>query len=347
RVFVPGNRYPENEQLWQFYGQVLDGVKAFPGVRSAAGVLSLPISQGVGAELSFIVRGKQYEEGNEPVAGYQAATAGYFETIGIPLLQGRTFTAEDRDGNPSVAVVSKAFADRIFPGEDPVGQQISWSDDTEAPDFTWTTIVGVVGNTMHNGLDGVPRSEIYQPFEQEPWPFFTLVIDAESPEALAAPLRRVVMEADPLQPVTHIATMRGLLHDSLARRRFNMILMSLFAALSLLLAAVGLYGVLSYTVAQRGREIGIRMALGADAGRVVGQFLQEGVRLLGHGIVIGILGALALTWLTSSLVHGIRVLDPASFAGGVIALGLIALLACWLPALRAARTDPMTTLRRE
>ncbi len=348
RVFVPANKYPENEQLWQFYGRVLERVRALPGVRSAAGVLSLPINQGIGAELTFIIEGRPTEPGAEPVAGYQSATAGYFESIGLPLLQGRTFTAEDRVGSPLVAVVSKACADAIFPGEDPVGRHISWNDNTEDPDFEWVTIVGVVGNTLHQGLDSEPRSEVYQPFEQNPWPFLTLVIDtAGRPEALTTPLRRAVMEVDPLQPVTHIRTLRDVLHTSLARRRFNMILMSLFAGLALLLAAVGLYGVLSYTVAQRGREIGIRMALGADTMRVVTQFVREGIRLSALGLGIGLVAALALGRLIGGLVHGIPTFDPLSFSGGVVVLAAVALLASWLPARRAARADPMVTLRRE
>ncbi len=348
RVFVPANKYAEDSQVRQFYRQVIERVRALPGVRSAAGVMSLPVSHGVDADLSFIIEGRPTETGANPVSGYQTATDGYFETIGLPVLRGRSFAADDRDGSLPVAVVSKAFADKFFPGEDPVGKHISWNDDANAEDFRWVTIVGVVGNSLHYGLDGAPRAEAYQPFDQAPWPFMSLVIAGDGqPASLAPALRRAVMEVDPLQPVTHIRTLSEILHGSLGRRRFNMVLMSIFAGMALLLAAVGLYGVLSYVVAQRRREIGIRMALGADAARVAGHILQEGARPVLLGAGIGFLGSLALSRLIAGLVHGIPALDPVSFACAVLVLVAACLLAVWLPARRAAGMDPITTLRSE
>jgi putative ABC transport system permease protein len=347
RLYIPSTKYAEEEEVRGFYRQALERIRALPGVDSAVGVMSLPVSPGISGNLTFIIEGRSFEPGNEPVAGYQAATEGYFETIGLPLLCGRTFTRQDHQESPPVGILSAAAAERFFPGESPLGKRISFNDDQEDPNFQWMTIVGVVGNTLHYGLDQEPRVEIYQPFDQSPWPFMTLVMTTGgNPELLAAPLRRAVTEIDAEQPVSQIRTLREVLHESLARRRFNMAVMSIFAGLALLMAGVGLYSVLSYAVAQQSREIGIRMALGADRYRIIGQVLAAGARPVLLGLAIGTIGAIACTRMISGLIHGIPSLDPIAFTAGLLVLCTISLVAAAVPAIRASRVDPMVSLHR-
>jgi putative ABC transport system permease protein len=348
RLFIPSTKYAEDDEVREFYRESLRRIRDLPGVRSAAGTLSLPISAGINGDLIFIIDGRSFEEGNEPVAGYQAATDGYFETIGIPLKRGRTFTSADRNGSPLVAILSEAAAEQFFPGEDPIGERISWSGDTQDPEFEWVTIVGVVGNTLHNGLDTTPRSEIYQPFDQAPLPFLTLVIRTQAnPEAMTTTLRRTVMEIDPEQPLVQIRTLNEVLHESLARRRFNMVVMSVFAGLALLMAAVGLYGVLSYAVAQRGREIGIRMALGATSWRIIRQVVEEGAPPVLMGLGVGVMASLGFSKLIAGLVHGIPPLDPVAFTLGALVLCLMSVIASMMPAVRATQVNPVDSLRQE
>ena len=347
RVNVPGGRVPDADALRVLQSQILERVRRIPGVASAAAILSLPIDPGITGHLTFTIEGRASEEGNEPTAGYQLASDGYFATMGIPVLRGRSFTAADGPHDAPVAVVSKAFADRFFPHEDALGKRIAW-DDPDDPDFAWSTIVGIVGNVKLDGLDAGPRVEAYRPMAQAPLPFMTLVLKTTLPPAtLADPLRRAVMEVSPSQPVERIRTMGQILHDSLARRRFTMLMLCLFAGLALTLAAVGLYGVMSFSVAQRSREIGIRMALGATTVRVHGMVIREAALLLGAGLLAGVAGTLALGRLLEGLLFHVTPSDPLALAAGALIVTAAALAAAWIPAQRATRTDPMAVLRGE
>jgi putative ABC transport system permease protein len=228
-----------------------------------------------------------------------------------------------------------------------IGKRVVFGD-PEAEDVEWITIVGVVGNTRQFGLDQPPRPEIYQPYLQGSLPYMTLVVKSGlDTGALTTAVRRAVMEVDPEQPLAAVATLEQVLFNSVGSRRFNMMLLGVFAVAALVLAAVGLYGVLSFSVAQRSNEIGIRMALGANASGVVGGVMREGVGLTLTGLAIGTVGALALTRLMSSMIHGVSATDPATFAAGVTLLVAMAALASGAPALRAARLDPMRVLRSE
>jgi putative ABC transport system permease protein len=344
RINVPGTRFLDEGALRTFQRSVLERVRSLPGVASAGTVLSLPIDPGITGNLSFALEGRTFEPGNEPTAGYQLASEDYFRTIGIPVLRGRTFSAADGPNSEPVALISKAFAERYFPDQDPLGQRITWSD-PEDPDTVWSTIVGVVGNTRLEGLDSMPRIEAYQPMAQAPLPFMTLVLQATVPaDTLVEPLRQAVMELSPSQPVEQIMTMDEILHDSLATRRISMILLWVFAGIAVTLAAVGLFGVISFSVSQRAREVGIRMAMGASSGRIRGLVLREAGRLLAVGLVFGAMASAVLARLLSSLLFQVRPMDPVSFATAAAIVALATLVAAWVPAWRAARRNPMAVL---
>jgi len=334
-----------DDEIRVFQNEILDRSRSLPGVIRAGAVLSLPIGVGVSARTTYSVEGRVIERGTEPTAGLQAASPGYFKTIGLPVLRGRGFTAEDRADSPPVAVVSETFAKQIFADEDPIGKRIG-TGNPEEDGFQWLTVVGIVGDTRYDGLDDQPRSEAYQPFAQAPWPYMTLVLRSSvEPMTLADPLRQVVMEVKPNQPVAGIASMDQLMERSLVRRRDSARLVGIFACLALVLAAIGLYGVMSFSVATRTREIGIRMAIGATKNDIVRLVLGDGGKLLGVGLVVGATFAVLLGRLIRGVLHGVPPTDPGVFviAAGVLALS--ALLAMLLPARRAARVEPASSLR--
>ncbi|UCG89123.1 MAG: ABC transporter permease [Gemmatimonadota bacterium] len=348
RVWIPAAKYQEDDDIITFYRETLDRVNTIPGVRSAGAVLSLPVNSGINGTFTFSIEGRVPEDdADSPAAGFQVASSDYLTTIGIPLLRGRWFTDADDSQAPNVVVINQALADRYWPDEDPVGKRLTWGN-AEGEDPDWATVVGIIGNTRHFGLDEPPRLEIYQPYLQGSLPYLTLVVKSETdPITLTAAVRRAVMAVDPAQPVSAAATMEQVLFDSLGSRRFNMLLLVIFAVTALVLAAVGLYGVLSYTVSQRSNEIGIRMALGARTGAVIGRVMQEGIGLTALGLGIGVAGAVGLTRLMRSMIHGISATDPASFAIGATLLLLIAGLASLVPAFKASRVDPIQVLRTE
>ena len=347
RVWIPTSRYDEDVKVRNFYREVIDGVKRIPGVESAGAVLSLPVNSGINGSLSFTIEGRPVEPGYEPVSGYQLMSSDYFRTIGIPLLQGRTFTETDNEDAPMVAMINKALAVEMWPGENPIGQRVTWGD-AISDDVEYATIVGIVGTTRHSGLDEESRTEIYRPYSQAPMPFMTLVVKSKMEESsIVSALRSVVAEVDPGQPVIEAMMMDQVLSESLGQRRFNMLLLGLFAGAALLMAAVGLYGILSFSVTQRAREIGISMALGATTSHIVGNIVREGFRLILIGLVIGTFGAMVLTRLITSLIYGVNATDPITFILGILLMIVVALTASFLPALRASRVDPMIALRIE
>ncbi len=345
-IWVPEKRYPEGAQRAAFYRETLERVRSIPGVRSAAVVLSLPIGTAISGTFHFRIDGRPVAPQDEPAGGYQLASADYFGTLGIPLLRGRLLTEADDEDAPSVAVISQALADLYWPSEDPIGQRVTWDDPDE--DVDWVTIVGVVGNTHHRGLDKEERAEIYRPYSQAPLPFMTLVVRSDGDAAaLSEAVRRAVVEVDPEQPVFGLATMDQVLAESIGRQRFGMLVLGLFAASAMALAAIGLYGVLSYSVSQRANEIGIRMALGAGPERMIAQVVGNGLRLGAIGLAIGVVAAFGLTRLMSSLIFGVRPADPLAFALAIALLISVTLLASYVPARRAAGVDPNVVLRQE
>ena len=347
QLWLPGGVTPGDDEIRAFDDALLEKVRRLPGVVSAGAVLSLPVEQSIGARSGYSIEGREAEPGSEPVAGFQVASPGYFESLGIPVLRGRAFTDGDRPGSPPVMVVSEAFASRFFPGEDPIGRRIG--DGRPGEDgFQWSTIVGVVGDTPQSGLGSQPRVEAYKPLAQSPVPWITLVLKTSIPPAsLVGPLRRAVADVSPTQPVERVHTMAEILHESLSQERMHALLLGVFAALALLLAAVGLYGVMAFSVVSRSREIGIRIAVGAAPGDVVRLVLAYAGRLVAVGVAAGCAGGLVAGRLLRSFLFRVPALDLPSFAAAAATLSLVALLASLLPVRRALNTDPLTSLRSE
>ncbi|MFC1628162.1 ABC transporter permease, partial [Gemmatimonadota bacterium] len=347
RVWIPESRYGEDALVTGFYREVIERMDARPEVEGAAAVLSLPIDPGISGTLSFSIQDRPSEPGQDPVCGFQLVSADYFRIMGIPLLSGRMLERTDNENGPQVAVINQALAEELWSGDNPLGKQVTWGDPS-SDEVEWVEIVGIVGNTRFESLDSEPRSEIFRPISQSPMPFLTIVIKSQAePEMVYVSLRQVVADIDADQPVTEMASMEEVLSTSLAQRRFNMQLLGLFALVALLMAAVGLYSVLSFSVAQRSGEIGVRVALGAGSWSVIGLIVRDGFRMVLFGLGAGIAGALLMRRLVSNMVYGVNALDPLTLLAGISLLAVIALLACLLPAWRAARIDPMVVLTRD
>ena len=281
-------------------------------------------------------------------------TPGHLDALGIRLLRGRFIDEHDTLGSQPVAVIDEELARLYFPGEDPIGQSFEGDPESGIPDYQ---IVGVVSHVKNYGLDspGPVQAEMYRARAQVPLKFQPLLSDrvtllvrtSGEPESMAAAVRRAVQEVDPNQPVYGVQTMEQVVSDSVASQKLSMLLLLLFAAVAVVLAAVGIYGVMSYAVAQRTHEIGVRMALGAQGGDVLRMVVRQGMLLVLAGVGVGLLGAVALTRLMSSLLYGVSATDPLTFAGVPLLLVVIALLACLVPARRATKVDPMEALRYE
>jgi putative ABC transport system permease protein len=346
-VVIPSTRYREPSQVAAFYRQVLERLESVPGIASAGAAFSLPLHMNVISNRGIVIEGRPDDGADGRAPGYQVVSHGYFRTLGIPLVRGRLFTHADDEEAPRVALINERLERHLWPGEDPIGRRITW-DDPDEGEVEWVTIVGVVADTVHESLAEGARPEVYRPYLQAPIRWMTFVVRGERDTAALAPaVRSVVQQVDPEQPVSGVRTMEQVIASSLDPRRFNMQLLGAFALVSLSLAGLGLYGVVSFSVSQRSREIGIRKALGAQAHTVIVQILREGLRLAAGGVVLGALAGLILTRLISSLVHGVSPVDPVSYGLAIVVLLGIALVACYLPAARASRVDPVAVLRQD
>jgi putative ABC transport system permease protein len=274
-------------------------------------------------------------------ADYRTASPGYFETMGIALVRGRVFDENDREGRPLVAVVSASLAQRVWPGRDPIGQHFS----IDAPEIT---VIGVANDVHSASLEAPPQPTVYVPYRQDPFPFMTVVLRTTAPvSAIGGAIREAIWRVDRDQPASAVHTMDEQLSNSLTRRRFSVTLLTAFGVTALALAAIGLYGVLAFIVAQRRREIGVRMALGASPRHVIADVLGQGLRLAVAGVAAGLVLALALTRLLSSMLYGTSATDVATFASVSLLLVVIAVGASVVPALRASRVDPLVALRED
>jgi putative ABC transport system permease protein len=279
-------------------------------------------------------------------ADMRAISPNYFRSMGIPVLRGRDFSETDGEQSVQVAIISESMATRFFPGEDPLGQRIKRGSSTS--DYPWATIVGIAADVKHSALEKQSRPHMYFSYPQSPFGYMALVVRASaSPESLSAAAQGAVWAVDKDQPVVNVKTMGQYLSTAVAAKRFNMTLLAAFAAVALVLAMVGIYGVLSYTVTQRTHEIGIRMALGAGQRDVLKLVFGQAIRLAVIGAGIGLAAAFALTRVMSSLLFGVTATDPLTFIAVPLVLVGVALGACFVPARRATKVDPMVALRYE
>jgi putative ABC transport system permease protein len=345
KMLLPGSRYGEAHQRITFFRQTLERVRSLPGVRSASAVSFLPFAD-LGAATSFLIVGQpEPPPGENHTTDVRVIDPDYFNTMGIQLLRGRTFTDQEATEARHVIIVNESLARNHFPDEDPLGKKLIVHMMNEPVP---SEIVGVVKDTKHAGLDKEPRAMVYWPHPELSYSGMALVIRSEQdPLSLAAAVQSEVQSIDRDQPIADIRTMEQLLAASIARSRFSMLLLTVFAAVALLLAGVGIYGVMSYTVTQRTHEMGIRMALGAQGLDVLRLVIGQGMAVALAGVTIGVAGAFALTRLMSSLLFNVSATDPFTFAGIAVLVAVVALLSCYVPARRASRVDPAVALRHE
>jgi putative ABC transport system permease protein len=345
---LSGPNYQKGSQLISFHDQLLDRVKALPGVEAAATTSSVPIAPDAEfARLGFAIEGQTPDPADRPVAFYNGVSPDYFRTMQIPVLRGRAFDEHDVRGSQGVAIVNETLARRYFPGEDPVGRRMTLNDDNPKEE-DWATIIAVVKDTKPRELAGEPVAEMYMPYAQQPEPGMALMLRTTGrPDAVAAAVRREVLALDPGQPVYSVRTLPAVMSEAVATPRFRTFLLGVFAALALVLAVVGIYGVMSYAVTQRTHEFGIRMALGAQGKDVLKLVVGHGMALALVGVLIGLAASFALTRVLAGLLYGVTPTDPVTFACVSLLLVAVALAACLIPARRAAKVDPMVALRYE
>ncbi|HYJ85536.1 MAG TPA: ABC transporter permease [Pyrinomonadaceae bacterium] len=345
-VRLPEAKYRDDAQMVSFFRRATERIRSLPGVSAVGMVNYLPLYGGLGARTGYTIEGRPAElPGDGPSTHVRVTDASYFSTMGIPLLRGRNFTDFETNEARHVVLISESMARQHFPGEDPIGKRVTIPM-SEKP--VPTEIVGIVGDVRYESLVEEPEPTVYMPHPELTYPFMTLVIRTPGdPSAIVPAVKRELNELDPDQPVSDVRTMSQVMADTVARARFNTLLLALFAGLATLLAAVGIFGVMNYSLTMRTREIGLRMALGAQPGKVVMLMLKQGLVLTLIGTAIGLAGALALTRLMSSLLFGVHTADPATFAVIVLLLMVVSLIACYLPARRAARIDPLIALRAE
>ena len=346
-VFPSPTRYPakEPEKLRAFIDRSVANLRAIPGVESAAAINFLPLT-GFWGPQEFSVEGfPPPRRGEEPSADNRIITPDYFSTMGVPLLRGRAFTAADGPDSPHVAVISASLAHRFWKEADPIGKRLNLGT-TEKPE--WWEIVGVTGDVHSFGVEEKAHDDLYRPFDQVYFPVIAFTVRTKGdPSQLIAAAKAAIWAENPQQPFYKITTMDTLAAESIALRRVNMLLLGVFSAIALVLAAVGIYGVLSYAVTLRTHEMGIRSALGAKPGDLLRLVLGDGMRLILIGLGIGLAAAFALTRAMASLLYGVAASDPSTFAVGVVVVVAAALAASYLPARRATKVDPMVALRYE
>ena len=344
-VWLPSAKYPKNADGIPFFNRMLERIQAIPGVEGAAVTSVLPVSANFDRR-TIEVEGQPKAPGEYPDIDNYMVSPDYLRVMSIPLLRGRALAVQDNADSPLVVLVSEAAARKFWPGEDAIGKRVRFYN-SSGEQRPWRTVVGLVQDVKQYGLDKEAPTAMYEPLAQFPTTAVTLVVrSAVEPATMIATIRREILGLDKDQAVFNIETMEQLVSDSMALRRFSMFLLGVFAALALLLAAVGIYGVLAQSVSQRTHEIGIRMALGAQTRDVLKLIVSQGMFLTLVGIAIGLLGAFALTRLLASLLFGVGATDPTTFLWIPILLGCVSFFACYVPARRAAKLDPIKALAR-
>ncbi len=347
QISLPPARYPKPEVRAAMFRDLLAKIAAIPGVRSADAGSTLPM---VGGNASnFVIEGRPVAvQGQQPFALWRVTTSGYFQTLGIPMRRGRGFTEQDSATAERVAVINERMARIHFADEDPIGKRIKWNRDP-ASNAPWMTIVGVCGEVRSSRMGSLPLPEMFAPLTQQPQAFATLAVRTWSADPLpvAAAVRAALREVDRDQPITDVRSMQSIVNETLTEAKYVSGMTALFAAIAMALAVMGIYGVMSYSVARRTHEMGIRMVLGAGEGDVVRLVLRQAGMVVGIGLAIGVAGALAVSRMLSSWLYGVSARDPLTFVATPVILAVVALVASYIPARRATKVDPAVALRCE
>ena len=349
RLALPESRYSTFQKGDAFFDELFTALRSRPDVRGVAAANALPFS-GLGGSRTFHIEGREPTRPEDQTEEQlRIVTGGYFATMRIPVVKGREFSDRDTLSGPRVAVVNEALARKHWQNDSPIGRRIAFSRDEPQ----WYEIVGIVGNIKHRGLDAADRPELYVPYRQPlfaNWtvrPMYLAVRTDAEPLAVAATVRRELARVDRDQPISDVRTMDERIGRSLAARRFNMVLLAVFASLALTLAGIGIYGIVAYSVTERTHEIGVRLALGAQRRDVMAMIVAQGMVLTMIGTAVGVVSALLVTRMMSSLLFGVSAADPVTFAAIPVLLAAVAFVACWVPARRATRVDPLVALRTE
>jgi len=347
RISLPDATYSKPEQIRAFYTSLLERVQRLPGVQYAGATSGLPLSGQGGSGTTTIDTQSVAPENRTPEADRRTATPDYFKAMSIPLVRGRYFEARDTDGTPGVAIVDETLADTYWPKQDPIGKRLHFGGGGQQ-NPPWLTVVGVVRHVHNRTLEARSRVEVYVPENQLPFNGMTLAVrTSTNPLSMVPTIQREVASIDPDLPIYRVLTMNEVMGESLQRRRLALTLLAGFAGLALLLAAIGIYGVTSYGVAQRKTEIGVRMALGANRGQVLGMIMRTGMTTIAIGLVVGVVLSLALMRLMSGLLFSVHASDPLALAGAAAVLIAAAVVAIFIPARRATKVHPMSALRYE
>jgi predicted permease len=345
---LPPASYPDPDRIVQFVDRLQSELSDQPGIESAGAIFGLPLTSDFSAAGTFSIAGRPVNPDDEPLAMVRVTTPGYFGTLRIPFVRGRDFSRRDTRAQPGVAIINEAAARRYWPGQDPIGQTIRMHVGLSGVAQTPRTIVGIVRDVRYDGLDAEPRPETYIPHAQHPVDAVAIALRTRGePRDIVAPARAVLRRLDPTLPMAAVATMQDLVAESVAPRRFSLMLLGAFAGVALLLAAIGIYGVLSYVVGQRTREIGVRMAIGAARAHIVRLVVGEALLLAGIGLVLGFCATMALTGVIGGLLYEVEPSDPPTLIVVATVLLVVALAASYLPARRAAGVDPVAALRAE
>jgi putative ABC transport system permease protein len=348
KIAPSGKKYPDLKSRAEFYTRVIEQLRSVPGITSVGMVMNVPLS-GSSMNRGFRAEGRPDPKPNEEVSmDYQVVSKDYFSTMGIPVLRGRAFTPQDTESGPRVIVINETMSKRYWPNEDPVGKRMAIGESSK--ETSWRTIVGVVGDVRHASLTDPPVPSAFIDYRQdlESWPRMGFVMKTQTdPQALISAVRGSLVSIDSQQPVYAVESMEKLLENDVAPRKFVMSLIGALAFIAVALAMVGIYSVISFSVNERTREIGIRMALGAKRADVLSMVLTQGMRVAAVGIIAGLAVAFGLTRLITTLLFEVSPTDPKTFALVAAALGVVSLLACYLPARRATRVDPLVALKDE